>query len=55
MLVEGQVPHEYHEYAKLLRKVGMGPGWTPAAAIVNRSNPYVMRYVAYFERHARKD
>jgi hypothetical protein len=51
MLVLGQVPHEYHEYAKLLRRIGLGPQWPEVQARVNRENRYVMRYVNYFERH----
>ena len=51
MLVSGQVPHEYHDYAKLLRRIGLGDGWAAARARVDESNPYVMRHVNYFERH----
>ena len=51
MLLDGQVPHEYQEYAKLLRKVGVGDGWAGVEERVNRSNPYVMRYYRYFTRH----
>jgi hypothetical protein len=51
MLLAGQVPHEYHEYAKLMRKVGLGKWWPTIEKQVNRSNPYVMRYYRYFERH----
>jgi hypothetical protein len=51
MLVLGHVPHEYHEYSKLLRKIGLGPQWPDVLARVDRGNRYVMRYVNYFERH----
>ena len=50
MLVSGQVPHEYHDYAKLLRRIGLGEGWMAAREQVDESNTYVMRYVQYFER-----
>jgi hypothetical protein len=53
MLVKAQVPHEFHEYAKLLRHIGIGPGWSQVvAAAVATGNPYVMQYVRYFEKHA---
>ncbi len=52
MLVAGQVPHEYRDYAKLLRRIGLGDGWTDARSRVDETNPYVMRYVDYFDRHA---
>ena len=52
MLVAGQVPHEYREYAKLLRRIGLGDGWAHARGRVDETNPYVMRYVNYFDRHA---
>ena len=50
MLVAGQVPHEYHEYAKLLRRIGLGETWAAARSRVDEGNPYVMRYVNYFDR-----
>jgi hypothetical protein len=53
MLVAGQVPHEYREYAKLLRRIGRGESWPLARQSVDEANPYVMRYVGYFERHCR--
>ena len=52
MLVAGQVPREYREYAKLLRRIGLGEAWAAARQSVDRGNPYVMRYVNYFDRHA---
>ena len=53
MLIAGQVPHEYHEYAKLLRRIGLGPTWASMRQRVDEQNPYVMRYVNYFERFGR--
>ena len=48
MLLVGNVPHEYKEYAKLLRNVGLGDSKQEIEANVDRSNPYVMRYYRYF-------
>ena len=50
MLVANQVPREYREYAKLLRRIGLGDGWPDARSRVDEANPYVMRYVNYFDR-----
>jgi hypothetical protein len=52
MLVRSVVPREFREYAKLLRRIGVGPDWQKVAIEVDRENPYVMRYVRYFETHA---
>jgi hypothetical protein len=52
MLVASQVPREYREYAKLLRRIGLGDGWPDARSRVDEANPYVMRYVNYFDRFA---
>jgi hypothetical protein len=52
MLMVGQVPHKYREYAKLLRRIGLGDGWVDARSRVDEANPYVMRYVNCFERFA---
>lgn len=52
MLLAGKVPHEYKEYAKLLRKVGLGDWWPRIDSTVDKSNPYVMKYYRYFRRHA---
>lgn len=49
MLVAGQVPHEFKQYAKLLRRIGLGQAWETARAQVDRANPYVMKYARYFE------
>jgi len=50
MLVAGQVPHEYREYAKLLRRIGLGEAWAATRQQVDEGNPYVMRHVNYFDR-----
>lgn len=52
MLVDGRVPHEYKEYAKLLRKIGLGSDWPEVAAKVDQTNPRAMRYSRYFTEHA---
>jgi hypothetical protein len=49
MLVAGHVPHEFKQYAKLLRHIGLGQAWETAKAQVDQANPYVMKYARYFE------
>jgi len=55
MLVAGRVPHEFKQYAKLLRRIGLGQAWGTAKAQVDPANPYVMRYVRYFDACAREE
>jgi len=55
MLVAGQGPHEFKQYAKLLRRIGLGEPWAQARSRVDESNPYVMRYVRYFDAVARME
>lgn len=52
MLLDCYVPHEFHEYAKLLRYIGLGSWWATIDRNVNRDNPYVMRYYQYLRKHA---
>ncbi len=47
MLIKGNVPHEYKQYAKLLKKIGVGKMGENIKQQVNRDNPYVMKYVNY--------
>jgi hypothetical protein len=47
MLVAGQVPHEFREFARLLRKIGVGERWESVRQRLDRSNPYVMRFDDY--------
>jgi hypothetical protein len=47
MLLSENVPHEYKEYAKLLKKIGLGSYREEVEERVNRSNQYVMRYFQY--------
>jgi hypothetical protein len=52
LLIKAEVAREFREYAKLLRRIGVGPGWRQVVAAVDRTNSYVMRYVQYLEKHA---
>jgi hypothetical protein len=47
MLIEGNVPHEFKEYAKLLKKIGIGEAEAYLKKHAKRENPYVMKYVEY--------
>ena len=53
MLLTGQVPHEWREYKRLLRHVGVGSLWPALDKGVDRDNEYVMRYYNYLNRFAR--
>ena len=53
MMLAGQVPHEWHEYKRLLRYVGLGSLWPMLENGVDRENPYVMRHYNYLDRYAR--
>lgn len=55
MLTDGQVPHEYGAYARLLRRIGLGPSWSEQRRLVDEENEYVMRFVRYFERFGRPE
>ena len=55
MLVAKMVPHEYREYSKLLRKVGLGDEWDRVRDELDVTNRWVKRYYDYFERHAGKE
>ncbi len=52
MLLSGDVPHEYQQYAKLLRHMGLGSWWPIIEHGVKRDNPYVMRYYEYLRTNA---
>ena len=49
MLIAGNVPHEYRQYAKLLKKIGVGDYWGEIENSINRSNAYVMKYYEYLK------
>ena len=51
MLVEGYVPKEYREYAKLLRKVGLGSLGAELGR-ADKQNPHVAKYLRYFAESA---
>jgi hypothetical protein len=51
LLLAGRILREYREYARLLRKVGIGRWWDGVEERVDRGNRYVMRYYDYFRRH----
>ena len=53
MLLAGNVPREFREYKKLLRKIGLAELWPVLDAKVDRTNEYVMRHYAYLDRYAR--
>ena len=49
MLSRSEVPREYSDYAKLLRRIGVGQDWARTRALVDETNPHVMQHVRYFE------
>ena len=49
MLIAGNTPREYREYAKLLRRIGFRELWPRLDAGVPRGNRHAMRYYRYFE------
>lgn len=53
MMVSGNVPHEFREYKRLLRRVGLGSLWSVLDDGVDRGNKYVMRHYDYLDRFAR--
>ena len=50
MLIQGNVPHEYKQYAKLLKKLGGGESWGEAESRIDRSNKYATKYYAYLKQ-----
>jgi hypothetical protein len=55
MLIAGNTPREYREYAKLLRKAGFREQWPRLDAGVPRANRHAMRYYRYFEAIHRRE
>lgn len=47
MLLAGNVPHEYKQYAKLLKRIGLGSLRDEIELGVDRTNQFVMRYYNY--------
>jgi hypothetical protein len=50
LLRAGHIPHEYRDYAKLVRRIGFSADEVPA---VNTTNPYVAHFRAYFQEASR--
>jgi hypothetical protein len=44
MLIAGIIPHEFREYSKLLRTIGVAEFWPELHACIPRDNPYAMRF-----------
>ena len=55
MLLGEHIPGHYREYAKLLRKIGLGNWWSSIEKQANCNNPYVLRYYNYFQQYARRE
>lgn len=49
MLIAGNVPHEYKQYAKLLKKIGVGEHWKEIESRINWSNEHAMKYFNYLK------
>lgn len=47
MLIAGHVPREYKQYAKLLKKIGVGDSLTDVEKKLDHSNQYVVRFYEY--------
>lgn len=48
MLAAGNVPREYREYARLLRRIGFDDWWQRIEQQTPRGNRHAMRYYRYF-------
>lgn len=55
MLLDEHIPGHYREYAKLLRKIGLGDWRSPIEKQANCNNPHVLRYYNYFQQYARSE
>ena len=55
MLVGEHIPRHYREYAKLLRKIGLGNWWTLIEKQTNCDNPCVLRYYNYLQQYAPRE
>jgi hypothetical protein len=54
MLLAGNVPREFREYAKLLRRIGIGEQRSEIEDDLEKANPYVRRYYNYLLSKAPK-
>ena len=48
LLIAGQILHEFREYAKLLRHVGLAEFWPLMQRDAKLDNPFVKRFFEYF-------
>lgn len=55
MLLAEYTPHEFREYAKLLRRIGVKPIWPRIEQAAKLTHPYVIRYYRYFEAAVAKE
>ena len=55
MLIEEHIPGHYREYAKLLRKIGLGNCWPTIEEQVNCNNLYVFRFYKYLQQYAQSE
>lgn len=55
MIIEEHIPRHYRDYAKLLRKIGLGDWWPIIEAQANCSNPYVFRFYKYLQQYDRRE
>jgi hypothetical protein len=55
LLIAGQIPHEYREYAKLLRHVGLAESWRQMEREAKLDNPFVKRFFEYFRACAERE
>ena len=49
LLIKEHIPYEYRDYARLLKRVGIGDWWPAIEKQVNRNNPHVLRFYNYFK------
>jgi hypothetical protein len=55
LLLAGQTPHEFREYAKLFRHVGIKECWARIERDAPIANPYVKRFYDYFRQCAERE
>ena len=55
LLISGQIPHEFREYAKLLRHVGLADCWPLMQRDAKLDSPFVKRFVEYFRACAERE
>ena len=52
MLATGYLPREFRQYAKLVRKIGLGEWLQQIEEQAKHGDPWVQRYYEYFKEHA---